>query len=87
MIFLRGYAQVLPVQITGYLVARIASLGPAAPIRLWLALFASSMFLSAVWWLNVGAVRSGHWRDAGAYGLGAGCATISGVLLTRWVVG
>jgi hypothetical protein len=83
----RGFCQVLPVQVTGYLVALIASMGQAAPMRLYGFLFASSAFLSCVWWLNSSAAKSGHWRDSGAYGLGAGCGTLSGVLLTRWLVG
>lgn len=84
---IRGFVQVLPVNVSAYLVALIASLGPSAPIRLWGYLFASSATISFLWWLNSSAAKSGLWSDAAAYSAGAACGTISGLALTRWFVG
>jgi hypothetical protein len=83
----RGFAQVLPVNVSAYLVALIASLGHAAPVRLWLALFASSWTISLLWWQNSSAAKSASWSDALCYATGAACGTIAGLSLTRWIFG
>jgi hypothetical protein len=82
----RGFIQVFPVNVSAYLVAAIASLGSAAPQRLWFALFASSWLISFVWWKNAGAAKSPRMGDAVAYATGAALGTISGLALTRWWV-
>jgi hypothetical protein len=83
----RGFAQVLPVNVSAYLVALIASLGPAAPLRLWLALFVSSWTISFIWWNNSSAAKTACWFDALYYATGAACGTIAGLSLTRWIFG
>jgi hypothetical protein len=78
---------VLPVNVSAYLVAMIATIGPAAPLRLWVGLFASSWTISVFWWMNSGAAKSSGWIDALCYGTGAACGTIAGLSLTRWIFG
>lgn len=85
-VFGRGFVQVCPVNVSAYLVARIAS-SPVPVPALWGYLFASSATISFLWWMNSSAAKSGRLSDAAAYALGGACGTVSGLALTRWWVG
>lgn len=85
-LFLRGFVQVAPVNVSAYLVALIAG-HRGSEMQLWAALWCSSLTISTIWWANSSAAKNSHRLDALSYGLGAACGTISGLAVTRWLVG
>jgi len=48
--------------------------------------FLSGTLVSVIWWGNAGRAHSGGgWRAAMAYGLGAGCGTVTGMWVGSWI--
>lgn len=77
MVSVRGFVQVFPVSVS---TAAVAS--HHYPLA-----FCSGFLISFIWWRNVGANRmSQSPLDAGAYGLGAACGTVTGALFADLVI-
>ena len=51
----------------------------------WVPMFVTGTLLSFCWWGNTRVAAVGSSRDRLAYALGAGCGTVTGVWLARWV--
>lgn len=75
-LFLRGW---LIVSLTSANVYQIAHARYAGA-------FVCGAAISFVWWFNTGKAASDKtWRSAVAYALGAGCGTVTGLAISRWL--
>jgi hypothetical protein len=75
-LFLRGW---LIVTLTALNVSQIAHGRYAGA-------FVCGTAISAVWWANAGSASDDRsWRAGAAYALGAGCGTLTGMVLARFI--
>ena len=53
---------------------------------IWIGVMFASFGISLTWTLNVGKVAVGTWQDRFVYSFGAMCGSLTGLLITKWIL-
>jgi hypothetical protein len=75
-LFLTAFVQVFLVAMNTIFLAK----------SIWVGVTIASFGISFTWTLNVGRVAVGTWGDRFVYSFGAMCGSLTGLLITKWIL-